>query len=170
MLNPAEGTLREHQPGRRRANAFTRTGASCERGYEKGRLAAQSIRAGDARSRGNLPANRDQRISAIAGPVRGAPPCALRDRSVVGLVNGSRTQNGHIRNDTRDVSRRIATACNSQICRRKCVASDRACTRVTLQNLHGKEAVPGSSPGEGLKPPLSGGFCVFGFLLPQPSA
>jgi hypothetical protein len=28
-------------------------------------------------------------------------------------------------------------------------------------NLHGKEAVPGSSPGEGLKPPQSGGFWGF---------
>ena len=30
------------------------------------------------------------------------------------------------------------------------VANDLACTRLPPQNLHGKEAVPGSSPGEGL--------------------
>jgi hypothetical protein len=30
-----------------------------------------------------------------------------------------------------------------------CVASDRACTRLTLRNLHGKEGVDGSSPSEG---------------------
>jgi hypothetical protein len=35
------------------------------------------------------------------------------------------------------------------ICRRKCVASDRACTRVTLRKPHGKEGVGGSSPPEG---------------------
>jgi hypothetical protein len=69
------------------------------------------------------------------------------------------TQNGHIRNDTRDVLRRISGACNGLICRRNCVASDRACTRVTLQNLHGKEAVDGSSPSEGLKYLQIGLFC-----------
>jgi hypothetical protein len=62
---------------------------------------------------------------------------------------GARTQNGHIRNDTRDVSRRISTACNKPICRRIRVADDPACTRVTLRNLHGKEGVDGSSPSEG---------------------
>jgi hypothetical protein len=51
--------------------------------------------------------------------------------TVVACGNRARTQNGHIRNDTRDVSRRICTACNGPICRRKCVASDRACTGVT---------------------------------------
>ena len=39
----------------------------------------------------------------------------------------------------------------SEICRRNCVASDRACTRVTAQNLHGKEGVNGSSPLEGFQ-------------------
>jgi hypothetical protein len=52
-----------------------------------------------------------------------------------------RTQNGHIRNDTRDASRRIVGASCSAICRRNCVADDRACTRVTPKNLHGKEGV-----------------------------
>jgi hypothetical protein len=77
---------------------------------------------------------------------------------VVSVVNAPRTQNGHIRNDTRDVSRRISTACNGPIYRRKCVASNRACTRVTPGNLHGKEAVPGSSPGEGLNTCKTGFF------------
>jgi hypothetical protein len=36
------------------------------------------------------------------------------------------------------------------ICRKNCVASDRACTRVTPRNLHGMEGVDGSSPSEGL--------------------
>ena len=66
------------------------------------------------------------------------PQASLR-RSVAFFGNSTRTQNGHIRNDTRDVSRRISSLCNRPICRRKCVASDRACTRVTLRNLHGKE-------------------------------
>src|SRR5919106_1493716 len=77
--------------------------------------------------------------------------------SVVGAANRPRTQNGHIRNDTRDASRRISSPSNSPICRRNCVASDRACTRVTPQNLHGKEGVDGSSPSEGLhKSPANG--------------
>jgi hypothetical protein len=71
-------------------------------------------------------------------------------RRVASLGIRARTQNGHIRNDTRVVSRRISTACNSRICRKKRVASDRACTRVMPRNLHGKEGVDGSSPSEGL--------------------
>jgi hypothetical protein len=35
------------------------------------------------------------------------------------------------------------------LCRKNCIAHDRACTRVTPQNLHGKEGVDGSSPSEG---------------------
>jgi hypothetical protein len=69
---------------------------------------------------------------------------------VAHLSNMRRTRNGHIRNDTRDVSRRISGPSNGAICRRMCVACDRACTRVTLRNLHGKEGVDGSSPSEGL--------------------
>jgi hypothetical protein len=69
---------------------------------------------------------------------------------VVEAVNSARTQNGHIRNDTRDVSRHTSTDPNGPICRKKCVPSDPACTGVTPRNFHGKEAVPGSSPGEGL--------------------
>ena len=47
--------------------------------------------------------------------------------------------NGHIRNNTRDASRRIFEASLRPICRQNCAASDRACTRVTPRNLHGKE-------------------------------
>ena len=70
-----------------------------------------------------------------------------------------RTQNGHNRNDTRDVSRRIARPANARICRRNCVADDRACARVTAGNLNGKEGVSGSSPEEGSEKALhSRGF------------
>src|SRR6266498_2482441 len=88
--------------------------------------------------------------------------------SVVRTDNKPRTQNGHIRNDTRDVLRRISGPSNGAICRRMCVARDRACTRVTLQNLHGKEGVDGSSPSEGSeKAPQNGVFCIrAGLTLP----
>jgi hypothetical protein len=80
--------------------------------------------------------------------------CPLEGRSgrasVVHVSNCPRTQSGHIRNDTRDVSRRIPVGRNRPICGRKCVASERACTRVTHPNFHGKEGVDGSSPSEGL--------------------
>ena len=47
------------------------------------------------------------------------------------------------------------------ICREKRVADDRACTRVTLSNLHGKEGVDGSSPSEGFsKVPVNWHFLV----------
>ena len=67
---------------------------------------------------------------------------------VVALGTRARTQNGHIRNDTRDASRRIPEASLAPICRRNCIADDRACTRVTPRNLHRKEGVDGSSPAE----------------------
>lgn len=60
-------------------------------------------------------------------------------RVVVQIDSNRRTQNGHIRNNTRDVSRRITSRPNSPICGKKHVARDRACTRVTPRNLHGKE-------------------------------
>jgi hypothetical protein len=69
-----------------------------------------------------------------------------RGWSVAGPVNNARTQNGHIRNDTRDVSRRSSSLSNSPICRRNCVGSDRACSRV-----NGKQGVC-----RGL-PPVAGG-------------
>ena len=88
----------------------------------------------------------------VARPL--ALPCRLiaarhQRRPVDKFVNASRTQNGHIRNDTRDVLRRILEGSLRPICRQNCVASDRACTRVTPPNLHGKEGVDGSSPSEG---------------------
>jgi hypothetical protein len=64
-------------------------------------------------------------------PGRGVRVAPARVEYINGCVtrsdNYSRTQNGHIRNDTRDASRRISTACNSPICRKNCAASDRAC-------------------------------------------
>jgi hypothetical protein len=62
-----------------------------------------------------------------------------RQWAVAKMRNQQRTQNGHIRNNTRDASRRIIETSVTPICRRNCVASDRACTRVTPGNLHGKE-------------------------------
>jgi hypothetical protein len=85
---------------------------------------------------------------------------ASRRAGVVYLGTRPRTQNGHIRNDTRDASRRIPDAWIGPICRRNCVADDRACTRVTPRNLHGKEGVGGSSPpGGSAKAPQTGVFC-----------
>jgi len=43
---------------------------------------------------------------------------ARRAESVVGIDIRARTQNGHIRNDTRDVSRRMKVRHNRLICRR----------------------------------------------------
>src|SRR6266545_714750 len=99
----------------------------------------------------------------LAGPAvpRKAAPHSLRacatssssgrsSDDVAQPSNIRRTQNGHIRNDTRDASRRTSSARTGRICRRNCVASDRACTRVTPRNLHGKEGADGSSPSEGL--------------------
>ena len=90
-------------------------------------------------------AGRDRRRGAGRRTARGKPnhPVARTD-------DATRTQNGHIRNDTRDIPRRISSVPTRPICRRNCVASDRACTRVTPQNFHGKEGVDGSSPSEGL--------------------
>jgi hypothetical protein len=45
------------------------------------------------------------------------------------------------------------------------LANDRACTRVTLPNFHGKEGVSGSSPEEGLQKPRTSGFSVQDDLL-----
>jgi hypothetical protein len=74
-------------------------------------------------------------------------------------VNSSRTQNGHIRNDMRDVSRRMCAVRTSSICRRNCVAIDRGCTRMTPRNLHGKEGSPVRVRQRALKSPQNGDFC-----------
>ena len=97
--------------------------------------------------------------------MRGVPSPARRaaSDSVVCQDITARTQNGHIRNDTRVASRRIRGALIRPICRKNCVASDRACTPVTPGNLHGKEGVDGSSPSEGsAKAPQNGAFCLTG--------
>jgi hypothetical protein len=47
----------------------------------------------------------------------------------------------------------------------KRVANDRACTRVTVRNLHGKEGVDGSSPSEGSAKARSAGFSILIDLL-----
>jgi len=78
--------------------------------------------------------------------------CVRRGRKrwrVASVDSSARTQNGHIRNDTPDASRRILGGSVGPICRENRVARDRACTCVTLRNLHGKEGVDGSSPSEG---------------------
>jgi hypothetical protein len=95
-------------------------------------------------------------VAATAGRSIPMAPRALIVRvALVGIRPW--TQNGHIRNDTRDVSRRILNASFEPICRKNYVADDRACTRVTLSNFHGKEGVSGSSPEEGsAKVPQSG--------------
>ena len=78
-------------------------------------------------------ADREERfvdvVAAFVADAEASDGQVLRGRadSVGYFVNSSRTQNGHIRNDTRDVSRRISTDRNGPICRRRCVASDRAC-------------------------------------------
>jgi hypothetical protein len=58
-----------------------------------------------------------------------------------------RTQNGHIRNDTRDASRQSSNASRPRISRQNRVANDHSCTCVTPQQC--KEGVNGSSPLEG---------------------
>src|SRR5688572_10924190 len=62
------------------------------------------------------------------------------------FVNSTRTQNGHIRNDTHDVARPILESSLSSICQEKRVADDPACTRVTLSNFHGKEVLNDPAP------------------------
>jgi hypothetical protein len=89
---------------------------------------------------------------------------------VVSIVNASRTQNGHIRNATRDVSRRSPNPSSGPICSRNCAADDRACTRVMLPNFHGKEGVDGSSPSEGLQDARKSAPCVQADLQVQPRA
>jgi hypothetical protein len=51
---------------------------------------------------------------------------SARHVRVAQVSNEAWTQNGHIRNDTRDASRRMWQHQNSSICRRNCVADDRA--------------------------------------------
>ena len=69
--------------------------------------------------------------------------------SVYYTDNKTRVRDGYIRPGTRGHARALETRLEDPICRRKCVASDRTCTRVRPRNLHGKEGVDGSSPSEG---------------------
>ena len=107
-------------------------------------FAGATIAADGGRRRSSAPPG-----GALADTLRHHPQPLRIGGYVVLFHNIPRTQNGHIRNDTRDVSRRILGGSVGPICRENCVASDRACTRVTPQNLHGKEGVDGSSPSEG---------------------
>jgi len=50
-------------------------------------------------------------------------------QTVASLDDDARTQNRHIRNDTRDASRRILGGSLGPICRENCVVSDRAYAR-----------------------------------------
>ena len=105
-----------------------------------------------------------RRTSVIPRAMQRTTPLAL---SASATSRGHKTDTSET--DTRDVSRRISIACNSAFCRRKCVASDRACTRVTPRNLHGKEGVDGSSPSEGSKIPAKRGFLLSDLVQPSTS-
>lgn len=59
-------------------------------------------------------------------------------RDVASFDDDTRTQNGHIRDNTRGVSRRSARPAKGPVCRRKCIACACACTHVTLLAFHGK--------------------------------
>jgi hypothetical protein len=83
-----------------------------------------------------------------AADSRTSSGCSVRPLSEKAPRRGHKTDTSET--DTRDASRRIRTAGNGLISRQNRVASDRACTRVTPGNLHGKEGVDGSSPSEGL--------------------
>jgi hypothetical protein len=120
--------LRPLADGRNRLRS-PRHGRGCRRRRRCGRQRPARDPGGAGRPRERAAALRP----ALAGPA-----------AVVTAVNGPGTQNGHIRNDTRDASRRMGGRWIGLICRRNCVASDRACTRVTLRNLHGKEAQMGT--------------------------
>jgi hypothetical protein len=100
-------------------------------------IAAQSERfAGSAK-----PRHRKRRTLLDCGGRRGPRRRTARMRehahpSSLSCVTPRRwTQNGHIRNDTRDVSRRIFIALKARSSRRNCVASDLACTRVTRSKM-----------------------------------
>jgi hypothetical protein len=87
------------------------------------------------------PAGRNRRQSVANRTQRKArQQIAQHPRLHVAEIDSAwQTPNGHIRNDTRGVSRRIAASLIRLICGRNCVASDR----------DGKEGVDGSSPSEG---------------------
>ena len=85
------------------------------------------------------------------------PPKAFRQAFLLDGAKAALPRLPSARADTKRThqkrhARRLATHRwhpNHADCRRNRVASDRVCTRVTPQNLHGKEGVDGSSPSEG---------------------
>ena len=86
---------------------------------------AKAKRAGTATS---AIANRGRPLANLDGvPNEGLSPVAPAiDPLVVTSSNTPRTQNGHITNDARDVSRRVASDRKGVICSENCVADDRA--------------------------------------------
>jgi hypothetical protein len=70
---------------------------------------------------------------------------------VVKTDNEPRVRDGYMSPSTCGHPRAQLANAERWICRRKALTDDRACTRVTLPNFHGKEGVDGSSPSEGLK-------------------
>jgi hypothetical protein len=54
-------------------------------------------------------------------------------RCVSKIDDGARTQNGHIRNDTRDASRPVLAALIGPICRKNCVAMVRRGSTVRVR-------------------------------------
>jgi hypothetical protein len=64
--------------------------------------------------------------------------------------NGARVRDGYSSEGTRGNARALPTHHKRASCRTNVPANDRACTRLPPLDFHGKEAVPGSSPGEGL--------------------
>jgi len=158
QARPLERTARASEPGERAPpHEDTRSNAAVLRTRPRPRspsIAAISRKQERSRARQSEPGmerSNPGNYHMRAG-IRDRDQSHSRSRfSVVRTDNKPRTQNGHIRNDTRDVLRRISGPSNGAICRRMCVAGDRACPRVTPRNLHGKEGVDGSSPSEGFE-------------------
>ena len=63
--------------------------------------------------------------------------------------NTRRVRDGYISESTCGHARALPTRSERPICRTNVTANDRACTRLSPQNFHGKEGVDGSSPSEG---------------------
>src|SRR5215211_5457669 len=87
------------------------------------------------------------------------PPARTRRRCLVAQLTAD-TKRTHQKQQARRLAsiQRLST---TPICSRNSVADDRACTRVTLPNLHGKEGVDGSSPSEGFRKIVAYGASVF---------
>ena len=120
----------------------------------------QSSRAACARHRG--PDRRADRRSGRCLSPRHSDAEHRASRATLPLWASARGHKTDTSETTRATPRDAPPASGSApICRRNCVASDRACTRVTRQNLHGKEGVDGSSPSEGFaQKPCKSACCV----------